>query len=101
MSAEGEFMFEIRSSRQLVLFALAVGLSGCTGPELVVADHDSERGEYVLQCTYAVIEPSCRQKAEEVCPQGWTYSSTITDTDHRATSRQDRTAIVQRIVCDE
>ena len=81
----------------MVLFALVVGLPGCTGPELVVVDHDSDRGAYVLQCTYAVIEPSCRQKADEVCPQGWTYNSATAETDYRSTSRQ----AVWRIVCDE
>lgn len=93
-------MLQLRRSLLGITFALVAGLSGCTVSKPVVLEQDSEREAYVLQCVYAAVAPSCKQKADELCPLGWTYNSTIAEPDYSPTAKADPTAIIWPIACN-
>ena len=94
-------MLAIGRPGRSILLALVLGLSACTGPQSVVVEQGSEPEIYVLQCTYAAIEPSCRQEADELCPQGWTHNPPITDPEYRAVSAEQSKELTWRILCNE
>ena len=96
----GEFMLQLRGFQAGILVALIAGLSGCSVSKPVVLEQDSEGEMYVLQCVYATVEPACRQKAEELCPLGWTYDPTLAGPDYRPPAKEDATAIIWPIACN-